>query len=178
MWHRTACAREHCDIHTVINAWRTSQMSASDAAPQRNGRRWREKEAVECIDMLMISGVWMIGGDWKTKAWLACKWVRLVWKKLPLVLLFTKKNCMQMVTFLPLGESLSILLLCRYYPVVANVFTVVSSPHPHYQWLTGRQHVSDIWCFQVLWISEEARAMCSWNNNVPLLKWFFLLQDP
>lgn len=50
---------------------------------------------------------------------------------------------MQMVTFLPLTESASISLLCRY-TVVANVFTIVSSPKPHYQWLTGRQHISDI----------------------------------
>lgn len=59
-----------------------------------------------------------------------------------------KVNCMQMVTFLPLTESVSISLLCRY-SVVANVFTIVSSPKPHYQWLTGRQHISDIGCFQV-----------------------------
>lgn len=49
---------------------------------------------------------------------------------------------MQMVTFLPLTESVSISLLCRY-TVVANVFTIVSSLQPHYQWLTGRQRVSD-----------------------------------
>lgn len=55
---------------------------------------------------------------------------------------------MQMSTFLALAESVSISLLCRY-TVVANVFTIVSSPKPHYQWLTGKQHISDIRCFQV-----------------------------
>lgn len=106
----------------------------------------------------------------KTKAWLAYKWVYLVWKKLPLVVLFTKKNCMQMVTFLPLTESVSISLLCRY-TVVANVFTIVSSPKPHYQWLTGRELISDIWCFQVQWIRRlwwsalETIMPPSWSDS-------------
>lgn len=62
--------------------------------------------------------------------------------------IFTKKDCMQMVTFPPLTDSLSILLLHRH-AVVDNVFTMVPSPSAHYQWLTEWQYVSDIWYFQV-----------------------------
>lgn len=39
---------EYCDIHTVINAWCTSQIAASDAASQRNRRVWRQLSALAC----------------------------------------------------------------------------------------------------------------------------------
>jgi len=42
----------HCDIYTVINAWRTSQITASEAATQRIRRWWNETGAVEHTGML------------------------------------------------------------------------------------------------------------------------------
>lgn len=44
---------------------------------------------------------------------------------------------MQMVTFLPLNESVSISLLCRYTTALANVFTMVSPLCSHPQLLAA-----------------------------------------
>lgn len=128
----------------------------------RNGRGWREKETAECIGMLMVSGIWMIGGDWTTKAWLACKYV----------------SCMKDIT-----------ISCAIYQEKLYANGDISSSHwvsEHFAalqihwWLmclqmyplpvhitSGWQHTTDIRCFQVQYINERALVICSWNNNVP-----------
>lgn len=94
----------------------------------------------------------------------------VVWKKLPLVMLFTKKNCMQMVTFpLSLNQWVFFGFADRLRELICLQWFSFPSASPVADW-EAEQKWHLMMCSAVDYMGDFGDALLK-----PILKWFFSL---